>query len=628
MDETKIRELWSQIEQEKVQEERDREKHNQWVKEREEKKQELERQWRTQKTPLIVKKNVSQEESTEPDTTTATQPLTPQTGTSPLLTSLLKSPSQAQQQQTLPSRSAPTITNLLTQNTSISQSSPNILINNASSSSSTTMVPVINSSSSNLASSTAPTLVTLLDKKSTLMEASTSEKSQLMAVMPEATATGGKDDMVKDEEAELLADFSELIDEKFDIDEELEVLNSIIMNPEILDEKISDGEHMNKDVDDSSQTTSTNDYDKLKIKQIAETIQDFAVNVDGSNAVSIEPPKVEENIQETSAPTSIEMIEAPMESNDSNVTKEEPVDEVSEKIIISDESSNTTDKKEEMDTNDGECSLAEEPKNQKDENPIESDENSLASDLKEVKEGPNFQIEDSEDAFEDAKEKLEEQEVKESTPEKIPEIQEPRKEEEHSRSAIDSEDEVLQEVKTRRSKKTFDSLKADTPSSSTRSRDHSENDDNRDSTTPIRTRSRHSSTAVSESKYNFTKEQDHSMWKNRWDDCAREISKQKDFSQVVDNKAMQDDFYKRVCFHPMNMKIIAKNIETHVSTLPSDIKRDFTLMCTNFIMLNNKGLKFNEVIHQFNKDCLDIIDNHMEVEDSYKAYRKQIKKKN
>lgn len=635
MDETRIREMWSQMEQERAQKERDQIKHDQWLKDREEKKLELERQWRTQKTPLKIQKSISQDESTEPDTTS--QPQTPtQSGTSPLLTSLLKSPSQAQQQQQSSSaRSAPTITNLLTQN-SIPQSS-NILINNAPSQSSSAVI--INSSISNLASSqSAPTLVNLLDKKSSLLQdASTSEKQQLMSVLPETT--GGKDsDMVKDEEAELLADFNELIAEKFDdIDEDLEVLNSIIMNPEILEEKISDSEHPNKDIDDSSQATSTDDYDKLKIKQIAETIQDFAGNVDGSNLVQMETPKVEENSEvqepESSAPTSID-IEPPMESNDSNITKEEQPDEANEKVVmISDESSNATDKKmEEQDTNDGESSVADEAtKNDKDETLIESDENSMASEVKEVKDTSNFQIEDSGDAiFEDAKETLNEPEVKEATIEEkqLPEIQEPRKEEEHSRSAIDSEDEILQEVKTRRSKKAFESLKADTPSSSTRSRDHSENDDNRDSTTPIRTRSRHSSTAVSEPKFSFSKEQDHSMWKARWDDCAKELQKHKDFSQIIDNKMMQDDVYKRVCLHQVNLKIIAKNIENNISTLPADVKRDFSLMCTNFIMLNNNKSKSNEAIHQFTKECLDIIDSHMEVEDAYKSYRKQIKKKN
>lgn len=118
------------------------------------------------------------------------------------------------------------------------------------------------------------------------------------------------------------------------------------------------------------------------------------------------------------------------------------------------------------------------------------------------------------------------------------------------------------------------------------------------------------------------------MWKARWDDCAKELQKHKDFAQIIDNKIMQDDFFKKVCLVPMNMKIIAKNIENHISTLPNDIKRDFSLMCTNFVMLNNKGTKFNEIIHQFTKDCLEIIDSHMEIEDAYKSYRKQIKKKN
>lgn len=706
MDETKIREMWREIEQEKVQKERDQAKHDQWLKEREEKKLELERQWRTQKTPLKIQKSISHDESTEPDTTTQTsQPQ--QTGSpSPLLTSLLKSPSQQQQQPSnisTSARVAPTITNLLTSTSSSSSTSANIilqsstqniLINASQSSSSSPSVNTINSSASSSSSSTiastAPTLINLLDKKS-VQDVAINEKQQLiMSISVPPGESGGKDgDIVKDEEAELLADFNELIDaEKFDIDEDLEDLNSIIMNPEILEEKISDGEP-NKDVDDSSQATSTDDYEKLKIKQIVETIQDFA-GVDVGNVsqapnpnhpvlpIIQEPPPSQEqaivssstiesseqiqNVQpeiENSAPTSVEMIETAIESNDST-NKEESLPAQEEKVVmISDESSNTNDQQQlldkikeqmndKMDTNDGEdtkSSVADETKEEEKEVPIaESDENSMASEKEPKNSTANFQIEDSEDAlFEDAKDKLDDLDSnnttnKEQSPEKtLPDIQEPKlskENEEASRSAIDSEDEVLQKSTSRSTsrKKALDSLKADTPSSSTRSRDHSENDDNRDSTTPIRTRSRHSSTAhsISEPKstFNFTKEQDHSMWKARWDDCAKELQRHKDFSQIIDNKIMQDDFYKKVCLQQITMKIIAKNIENHISTLPNDIKRDFALMCTNFIMLNNKGAKFNETIHQFTKECLEIIDSHMEVEDAYKSYRKQIKKKN
>lgn len=685
MDEARIREMWLELEQEKVQKEIDQTRHDQWLKERDEKKLELERQWRTQKAPLKIQKSISQEEPTEPDTTTQTHSVQSGSAPSPLLTSLLKSPSQANQAQqpsivSNSARVAPTITNLLTSSTAnviLQSSTQNILINASQSSPSFAPSNIINSPASSSSSSTnivssAPTLINLLDKKFA-QDVSINEKQQLimsMSVVP--IESGGKDgDIVKDEEAELLADFNELIDaEKFDIDEDLEDLNSIIMNPEILEEKISDSEH-NKDVDDSSQATSTDDYEKLKIKQIVETIQDFAgVDIDaiGSTSSSSASQALTSSINmdlisnaneiNNSAPTSVEMmmIEAPMEaSNDSTIKEELPPAGQEEKIVmISDESSNTNDldfkiKEElsdkicEMFTNDGEesqsakSSAADEIKQEEKEIPVvESDENSMASE-KERKESINFQIDDSEDAiFEDAKEKLDDLDqnpVKDEPSEKQPEIHGPKlskENEEASRSAIDSEDEVLQKSSRSTSrKKALDSLKADTPSSSTRSRDHSENDDNRD-TTPIRTRSRHSSTAISEPKssFSFSKEQDHSMWKARWDDCSKELQRHKDFSQVIDNKTMQDDFYKKVCLQPMNMKIIAKNIENHISTLPNDIKRDFALMCTNFVMLNSKGTKFNEIIHQFTKDCLEIIESHMEIEDAYKSYRKQIKKKN
>ncbi|KAG5670757.1 hypothetical protein PVAND_000998 [Polypedilum vanderplanki] len=702
MDETRIREMWHQIEQENIQKECEKVKHDQWLKEREEKKLEHENKWRGPKVNIRPQKSI---EEIEPDTTTQ------QAGTSPLLTSLLKSPSQAPTsnvQQSIVSSSssnsnsvrAPTITNLLTgsssQTSSSSQSSlasntplitqnpsaPNILIN---ASSSTNMVPnVINSASVSSVvthSHSAPTLIDLLDKK-----------SSLAVPEPSSSGAGKEGDIVKDEEAELLADFNEIIDcEKFDIDEDLEDLNSIIMNPEILDEKISDGEPI-KDADDSSQATSTDDYDKLKIKQIVDSIQDIAgesevptTTTTTATAIIIPEetqdkiiPSVEETevVQipseaENSAPTSVEMIEAPIESNDSIILQtknESPLPESTKIVMISDESSNTNDndqKKEEMsdkvDTNDGDESQSMKSDEIKDPSgedsnketqatfqgiPIgESDENSVSSEKEQKETTVAYPLDDSDDAiFEDAREhhstteKLHESDVvvKEQSPEKslseAPESKTPKtvvvtESEEASRSAIDSDDEV--ETKTSRStsrKKATDTLKADTPSSSTRSRDHSENDDKSDSTP--RTRSRHSSTAVSESKSTqlFSKEQDHNMWKSRWEDCARELQKLKDFSQIVDNKVIQDDYYKKICLHPMNLKIIAKNIENHISTLKSDVDRDFVLMCTNIMMINNKGQKFDEIVQQFMRDGREIIDSHMRVDDAYKSYRKQIKK--
>lgn len=713
MDETKVREMWNQFEQEKIQKEREQVRHDQWLKEREEKKLQHERQWRgPYKSNIRTQKS---QDDMEPDTTTQQQ----QSGTSPLLTSLLKSPSQTVQQATSfnsgsinnsnSARIAPTITNLLTGTSSLSTSNnPNIIVQNPSSSSSSSSFLSSSAPKNNISASTstlsniikidhsspssivthsqsAPTLITLLDKRSSSQQDSTTAEKQQMLMSIES---GGKDgEIVKDEEAELLADFNELIDaEKFDMDEDLEDLNSIIMNPEILEEKISDGEPIK---DDSSHATSTDDYDKLKIKQIVETIQDLAgvPDVEPSSVHNILTPSIKheqtllvpveanEMLQDVISPepeqSSIEMVdENNAESNDSTTVLSVKTEVPDEKVVmISDESSNTNeDKKDELnekiDTNDGEESQSvkssiiddvkdasgddsnKEPQAFQGISIVESDENSMSSE-KEIKEEPTFHPEDSEDAiFEDAKDHhsepekvIENKSVKDLPSVKLEELPDTKTSlkptiiadiEEASHSAIDSDEEVLG-VKSSRSnsrRKGADSLKADTPSSSTRSRDHSENDDNRDST-PIRTRSRHSSTAVSESKntINFSKEQDHSMWKARWEDCSKELQKLKEFSQIIDNKIIQDEIYKKICLHPMNMKIIAKNIETNVSTLPSDIKRDFVLMCTNIIMLNNKGPKFNKMVHDFTKDCLEIIDAHMEIEDPYKSYRRQIKKK-
>lgn len=673
MDESRIREMWSQIEQEKIQKEHEQVRYDQWLKEREEKRIEIERQWRPNyglnKSPNITKTQKLQVQEAMDVDAVQQQAGTSSSSPSPLLTSLLKS-SQANPTPTQPSntaRSAPTITNLLTgSSTSSSSNSPSHITQTSSTNAQNNLITasvsvallpnaVINHSASSSVhipvAQSAPTLITLLDKKpSTLaQDRSTSEKQQLMMSISVAEGSGGKDGAdAKDEEADILADFNELIADKFD-DEDLEDINSIIMNPEILDDKLADDEP-SKDVDDSSQATSTDDYDKLKIvKQLvedfggvpeipAQVAQPKEATVDDSEVVNVpsEP--------ETSNPASVEVVEQ-TESNDSKV--ESPAPDDSKVLIISDESSNTNDEKKVETGEKGEESQSvkspeadasgEETRAFK---VIQESEENSASSEKEAKEPlAVYQVDDSDEdvLFEDAKEhhddsaKIEkEAEATESkVPEKAPEMKE---NEEATRSAgsIDSDDEVL-EVKAFRStgrKKNSESLKAEAPSSSTRSRDHSENDDTRD--TSIRTRSRHSSiipAGETKSTFNFSKEQDHSMWKARWEDCQKELQMLKDYAAIVDSKIIPDDSYKSVILCPMNMKTIQKKIESHVSTVAGDVKRDFALMCSNIIMLNKKGWKFNETVNQFIKDGLDIIDSNLEVEDAYKSYRKQIKKK-
>lgn len=125
-----LEEMWTRIEAEKKQREKEQQQHAQWLKEREERKIEMERAWRpvsiltpTHSPMKVPPLNIKiKSEDNENDEFTMKQ------GTSPLLTSLLKSPSPAPNpcntvlhpsinQNTNATRvSAPTITNLLTGN--------------------------------------------------------------------------------------------------------------------------------------------------------------------------------------------------------------------------------------------------------------------------------------------------------------------------------------------------------------------------------------------------------------------------------------------------------------------------------------------------------------------------------
>lgn len=722
LDETKIREMWNQIEQEKVQKEREQVRYDQWLKEREEKKAEMERQWRPNyglnKSPSVA---IKQAKSTEEADTEVVQQQQQQSGTSapsPLLTSLLKSPSQANQMPlSAPvlhvARLAPTITNLLTagqspstatnsplmqsSNSSSSLSTPNTLINQASiacaqSSHSQALVHVSNNihnidhSASSIqipASQTAPTLITLLDKKSQPVaaapigtavqdQANTHDKHQNLMVIsvPEPSISGAKDGHHhQDEEAELLADFNDLMSDGKLMDiEDLEDLNNIIMNPEILDEKSTENEQI-KDAEESIQNNATDDYDKLRIKQIVETIQDFAgVPEPEIKVVEREEPQEVKEVQpeplaevddlvvpqlpeepEFSEPASAdEVIEPPNESPAAQDEKHV--------MIISDESSNTNDEKplmeplekiEEAEEEESKEILESESQPKPEQRAFQAietakmDENSGGSEKEPVKDQPTvFTIDDSDEdgLFHDAKENQDETQKVEKL--EIETVQEPIETNEASSpvpdempkpdsiSLDDSDEEIIVMKAGRGSRRDYSRKKtSETTSSvhSTRSRDHSENDDNNSNSdsTPIRTRSRHSSTYV------FTNDQDHTMWKGKWKECMHQLQEIPNYSIVIDSKSIPDESQKTVIYCPMNMKTIHKNIDNNISTMCGDVKRDFALMCTNIVMWNKKdNPKFNETVNQFMKDGLDIIDAHMDVDEVYKQYRAQIKKKN
>lgn len=611
-DENRLRQIELEIDQEKIQKEQERARHEQWLEERKKKQIEIEKQLRPNyRGPPKTPKSASESETEQMLLLTPTTPTTPGTSASPLLTSLLKSSSEAS-----PTRSAPTITNLLTSGSShpstqiISQPSPSIITasphlvvqNNANINHIASQIP---------ASLTAPTLITLLDKKVLSSTShSTVDKQLIQSVGSSKDATH---DATKDEDADLLAGFSEVL-VKLD-DDDLADLDAIIMNPEILDAKLVNEDEQSKD-EDSMHATTNDDYDKLKIKQLVEDFTTVEPVVDQKMPTEMEtdvihPPSSD---IENSNPASIEVPDQnPNESNDSK--QDEPAEE--KVVIISDESSNTNDEKPNDDL-ESQTSAAEEDSKEVPETSEHSGES------KEPPSGPVFHVEDSDDdaTFEDAKEILDNSgkasDDRQESNEELKHDTEPEKSDKDIKEEkiIDSDDETLGVKASRGGRR---------KATDTRSRDHS-NDDNRDAT-PIRTRSRHSSVIEPKSTFNFTKEQDHSMWKARWDDCVKEMQKLKDYSSIIDKRVIPDDSCKSYILRPMNMNMIGKNIENHYSTTSNDVKRDFGLMCTNIVMYPNREKVFIEKVQQFLKDAMEVIESNMEVEDAYKSYRKQIRKK-
>lgn len=250
-DEKKLREMWKQIQMEKAQKEKEQILHAQWLKEREEKKLELERQWRPlfpgspNSQKMLISPGVKIKEETDDDSQSSSK-----SGTSPLLTSLLKSPSaNPSGAQVLPSsgssRSAasPTITNLLTGN---SPTTMNIHAKNLFpvSGSESTQLEVNQSVSRddtkfNTAGSSAyqvaPNLTKLLDNS---MENQVSTSHSVQEAQKLIESSGKTEDLDTDPDAadpakDLMAVFQELMPEELD-----EILNDnsgMILEDEILD---------------------------------------------------------------------------------------------------------------------------------------------------------------------------------------------------------------------------------------------------------------------------------------------------------------------------------------------------------------------------------------------------------
>ncbi|KAL1386089.1 hypothetical protein pipiens_012862, partial [Culex pipiens pipiens] len=235
-DEKKLREMWKQIELEKAQKEKEQLLHAQWLKEREEKKLELERQWRpaypgspnSTKPPVQVT-TVKVKEDTDEDSQSSSK-----SGTSPLLTSLLKSPTSNQAgtpgMQAVAGRS-PSITNLLTGNSHGMNIQGKNLFPTAGSTSTQLqddIKPIEGTSSYQI----APNLTKLLDTKQQVVDDKTTVSGEGAAQVDKTEDMEIDADNV-DPAKDLMAVFQELMPEE--LVEILNENNGMILEDEILD---------------------------------------------------------------------------------------------------------------------------------------------------------------------------------------------------------------------------------------------------------------------------------------------------------------------------------------------------------------------------------------------------------
>lgn len=284
-DEKKLREMWKQIEVEKAQKEKEQLLHAQWLKEREEKKLELERQWRpmypgspnSSKPPQMVAIKVKDDPDEDSQSSS-------KSGTSPLLTSLLKSPttnlSTNPAMQATGSRISisPTITNILAIN---SPSAAGIVGKNlfpASDSASSHQNDIRPLSSGSTSYNVAPNLTKLLDNK---LPNATEENAILSVASDNLNDSGQQpvktEDMETDSDnvdpaKDLMAVFQELMPEE--LDEILNENNGMILEDEILDNVVDsimeeEAESLKgKDLDALQETSKTSIADSTcELKQ-------------------------------------------------------------------------------------------------------------------------------------------------------------------------------------------------------------------------------------------------------------------------------------------------------------------------------------------------------------------------
>ncbi|EAT45132.1 AAEL003562-PA [Aedes aegypti] len=299
-DEQKLREMWKQIQTEKAQKEKEQIMHAQWLKEREEKKLELERQWRplypgspnSSKTPGSA---VKIKEEIDEDSQSSSK-----SGTSPLLTSLLKSPSTnpaGNQVLSTPGNSksstSPTITNLLTGNSPVSI---NVLAKNLfpatedeskSNLEGNKTIPQEESQSgipTSNAYQIAPNLTKLLDTKqndsSSAIVTQEPQESNENTTKQEDMDTDDNVDPAKD----LMAVFQELMPEE--LDEILNENSGMILEDEILDNVVDS--IMEEEEDEDGASVKGKDLNALESANLANSISSDDKNPERKGSKNLE----------------------------------------------------------------------------------------------------------------------------------------------------------------------------------------------------------------------------------------------------------------------------------------------------------------------------------------------------
>ncbi|KAL5292792.1 BRD8 family protein [Megaselia abdita] len=315
LSDAQLMEMWKKIEAEQVQKIIDQEKYVQMLKDREEKKLEMQRQWKPtiqiNKAAIAASTSKTEVEDMDIDESITAQTL-PQTPSSPLLTSLLKS-GQGQPA----SVTSPTITHLLTGGIPSSQSTAPRTVS---------VVPFPESgpqkpSVAQTPSQTAPTLSMLLEKKE------------------ETTVTSsGNESPNKDEEQQLLEEFNGLIPDNIDELAEMITKNSnIILEGEegldnvLLEDDASGSPAVPKE-DSSENKIKTDEEERKEVIKIENT-EEMEPKTEEPETISSDESSDNTNLQTLKDKAKSEENLMKEEAKEEEEIKEEPIKTENDDVI-------------------------------------------------------------------------------------------------------------------------------------------------------------------------------------------------------------------------------------------------------------------------------------------------------